>query len=81
MLKQKSFRRVKIRSDFEKIYNAFEKYTIVEDTRDQVANELYKDSTLDWVVLISANILNVRNECLYQIVILKHMHMIYMVIL
>jgi hypothetical protein len=57
------FRRVKIRSDFEKIYNAFEKYIIVEDTRpDQVANELYKDSTLDWVVLISANILNVRNE-------------------
>lgn len=57
------FRRVKFRSDFEKIYNAFQKYTIIEDTRpDQVANQLYNDSTLDWVVLISANILNVRNE-------------------
>ena len=57
------FRRVKFRSDFEKIYNAFQKYTIIEDTRpDQIANELYNDSTLDWVVLISANILNVRNE-------------------
>ena len=57
------FRRVKFRSDFEKIYNAFQKYTIIEDTRpDQIANELYNDSTLDWVVWISANILNVRNE-------------------
>lgn len=57
------FRRVKFRSDFKKIYNAFQKYTIIEDTRpDQIANELYNDSTLDWVVLISANILNVRNE-------------------
>ncbi len=57
------FRRVKFRSDFKKIYNAFQKYTIIEDTRpDQIANQLYNDSTLDWVVLISANILNVRNE-------------------
>lgn len=57
------FRRVKIRSDFENVYTAFNVYTIQEDTRpDQVADELYGSPDLDWVVLISAGITNVRNE-------------------
>lgn len=57
------FRRVRIRPDFENIYTAFDKYTILEDTRpDQVANELYGSPNLDWVVLISAGITNIRNQ-------------------
>lgn len=57
------FRRVRIRPDFENVYTAFNNYTITEDTRpDQVADELYGSPELDWVVLISANITNVRNQ-------------------
>lgn len=57
------FRRVRVREDFNNVYQAFVKYTIIEDTRpDQVADELYGSSELDWVILISAGITNVRNE-------------------
>ena len=57
------FRRVRVRPDFENVYTAFNDYTIVEDTRpDQVADELYGSPDLDWVVLISANIVNIRND-------------------
>jgi len=57
------FRRVRIRPDFENVYTAFNNYTIQEDTRpDQVADELYGSPDLDWVVLISAGITNIRNE-------------------
>lgn len=57
------FRRVRVRSDFENVYTAFDNYTILEDTRpDQVAEELYGSPDLDWVILISADIRNLRNE-------------------
>jgi hypothetical protein len=57
------FRRVRVRPDFENVYTAFDNYTILEDTRpDQVANELYGSPDLDWVVIISAGIRNIRNE-------------------
>lgn len=57
------FRRVRVRKDFENVYTAFNKYIIQENKRpDQVANELYGSPTLDWVVLISAGITNVRNQ-------------------
>ena len=57
------FRRVRVRPDFENVYTAFNDYTILEDTRpDQVADELYGSPDLDWVVLISANIVNIRND-------------------
>ena len=57
------FRRVRVRPDFENVYTAFNDYTILEDTRpDQVADELYGSPDLDWVVLISAGIVNIRND-------------------
>ena len=57
------FKRGKIREDFFQNAVAFEKYLIVGDDRpDNVAEEIYGDSELDWVVLISNNILNVRDE-------------------
>ena len=57
------FKRGKIRDDFFKNAVAFEKFLIVGDDRpDNVAEKVYGDSQLDWVVLISNNILNVRDE-------------------
>jgi len=57
------FKRVKLRDDFYNSFTAFEKYQIVDGARpDQVALELYGASDLDWVVLISAGITNVRDQ-------------------
>jgi hypothetical protein len=57
------FKRVKLRDDFYSSLTNFEKYRITEGKRpDHVARELYGSSTLDWVVLISANITNVRDQ-------------------
>tara|TARA_B100000131_G_C18037907_1_gene581171 strand:- start:78 stop:779 length:702 start_codon:yes stop_codon:yes gene_type:complete len=57
------FKRVKLREDFHNSFTRFEKYQIVDGERpDQVAKKLYDSSKLDWVVLISAGITNVRNE-------------------
>jgi hypothetical protein len=57
------FKRVKLREDFYNSITNFEKYYIKGNARpDQVANDLYGSSDLDWVVLISANIVNVRNQ-------------------
>lgn len=57
------FKRVKLRSDFYNSITNFDKYQITEGERpDQVALELYGSPQLDWVVLISANIVNVRDQ-------------------
>jgi hypothetical protein len=57
------FRRVKLRDDLQTIFTVFDKYTIPDGARpDTVAEDLYGDSTLDWVVLIVAGILNVNTE-------------------
>ena len=43
--------------------NYFSKYKIIGDERpDNVAFKEYKDSSLDWVVLLANNILNVQSE-------------------
>jgi len=57
------FRRNKIRDDLQNIFTIFDKYEILEGARpDTVADEFYDNSELDWVVLITAGIINVRNE-------------------
>jgi hypothetical protein len=57
------FRRAKIRDDFFQNVMVFDKYEISGDERpDQVAEALYGDAELDWVVLLSNNIINVRTE-------------------
>ena len=57
------FKRVKLRTDFYNSFTNFTKYQITEGERpDQVALELYGSPQLDWVVLISANIVNVRDQ-------------------
>lgn len=57
------FRRVKLREDLYENLNYFTKYTIVGDERpDQLAKKLYDDENLDWVILITNNILNIQTE-------------------
>ena len=57
------FRRCKLRDDLQSTFTLFNKYEIVEGARpDTVAEELYGDAELDWVVLMTAGIINVRNE-------------------
>ena len=57
------FKRGKIRDDFFENATAFSKFSIQGDDRpDNVAQELYNDADLDWVVLLSNNIISVRDE-------------------
>ncbi|OUU63772.1 MAG: hypothetical protein CBD72_05705 [Flavobacteriaceae bacterium TMED212] len=57
------FKRAKIRNDVLNTPFAFDEFTIVGDARpDNIANEMYNSPFLDWVVLISNNIINVRDE-------------------
>jgi hypothetical protein len=57
------FKRAKIRDDFFSTATVFDLYSIIGDDRpDNVAQKLYGDSELDWVVLLSNNIINIRDE-------------------
>ena len=57
------FRRNKLRDDLQNVFTIFDKYEIMEGARpDTIAEDFYGDSELDWVVLMTAGILNVRNE-------------------
>ena len=57
------FKRGKIREEIIGSVSAFERFSINGDDRpDNVAFKVYGDSSLDWVILISNNILNVRDE-------------------
>jgi len=57
------FRRVKLRDDLKNVFTLFNKYQIPEGARpDTVAEEVYGKSEYDWVVLLTAGIVNVRDE-------------------
>ena len=57
------FRRAKIRDDLRYVFTSLIDYYIRDGVRpDQVAQSVYGDAELDWVVLTSANIINVRDE-------------------
>tara|TARA_B100000925_G_scaffold256695_1_gene210689 strand:+ start:250 stop:912 length:663 start_codon:yes stop_codon:yes gene_type:complete len=57
------FKKGKLREDIIEQAAVFTKYKIKGDDRpDNVAQELYGDSDLDWVVLASNNIINVYDE-------------------
>lgn len=57
------FRRNKLRDDLQNVFTLFNKYEIVEGARpDTVAEEFYGSAQLDWVVLMTAGIINVRDE-------------------
>lgn len=57
------FKKGRIRPDIFNELAFFEKYRILGDDRpDNVAFKLYDDSTLDWIVLLSNNIINIQTE-------------------
>ena len=57
------FKRGKIREDFFQSTVTFYQYTVNGDDRpDNVAKEVYDNINLDWIVLLSNNILNIRDE-------------------
>lgn len=57
------FKRGKLREDIFGNLSIFTKYKVIGDERpDNVAFKQYGDETLDWIVLLSNNILNIQTE-------------------
>ena len=57
------FRRTKLRDDLQNVVTLFNKYQISPGERpDTIADYLYGDPGLDWVVMMTANIINVRDQ-------------------
>ena len=57
------FKRAKLRTDIVNVITAFEYYQIEDNQRpDVIAQKLYGDAELDWVILITNNITNIREE-------------------
>ena len=57
------FKKGKLREDIFQDLTTFQKYDIKGDDRpDNVANEIYGSPDLDWVVLLSNNVINVYDE-------------------
>lgn len=57
------FKRGKLNEDILQNLNYFTKYKIIGDQRpDEVAYKVYGDQNLDWVVMLSNNIMNLETE-------------------
>ena len=57
------FKKVNLREDIYQDLTYFTKYQIQGDDRpDNVAFKVYEDSTLDWVILLANNIINIQTE-------------------
>ena len=57
------FKRAKLRDDIKNAITAFEYYQIVDNERpDQIASKVYNNADLDWVILITNNITNIKQE-------------------
>jgi hypothetical protein len=57
------FRRVKLRDDLTNVFTLFNKYQIPDGVRpDIVAEAVYGRADYDWIVLLTAGIVNVRDE-------------------
>lgn len=63
VLAKNLFRRVKLREDLQNVFTIFDKYQIQDGDRpDTVAEKLYGKSDLDWVVILSAGIVRIRDQ-------------------
>ena len=63
ILMKNIFIRGKLRDDLQNVFTLFNKYVINEAERpDEIAEKLYGDASLDWVVLVTANIINYQND-------------------
>ena len=57
------FKRGKVRDDIFGNVSSFSRYMVLDDERpDTVAKKLYDNENLDWIILLSNNIINVQNE-------------------
>ena len=57
------FKRSKLRDDVDQAITAFNYYYVKQGMRpDMVAKEIYSDSELDWIILTTNNITNIRNQ-------------------
>jgi len=57
------FKRVIVREDIFENLSFFEKYNIIGDERpDMIADKFYDDPSLDWVILLSNNIIKFNEE-------------------
>jgi len=57
------FRRVKLRNDLQNVFTLFNKYQVPEGLRpDIVAEEVYGSSEYDWIVMLTAGIINVKDQ-------------------
>jgi len=57
------FRRVKLRDDLQNVFTLFNKYQIGYGERpDTIAEQLYGSADLDWVVMLTAGIINVHDQ-------------------
>lgn len=57
------FRRVSVNEQLEKYSTLFESYYIPEGMRpDMVAKKFYGDPTLDWIILISNNVIDIYDQ-------------------
>ena len=57
------FKRSKLRTDIDQAITGFDYYYVQDQQRpDVLAQELYGDSELDWVILTSNNITNIRDQ-------------------
>ena len=57
------FKRGRVRDDIYGNVTAFSKYLVLDGERpDSVAKKLYEDENLDWIILLSNNIINVQDE-------------------
>lgn len=63
VLAKNLFRRVQVREDVYNSLTSFVKYEIPDGYRpDNAANDLYGDPNLDWVIIVTANIIHLRDE-------------------
>ncbi len=63
ILMKNIFIRGKLRDDLQNVFTLFNKYVINEGERpDEIAQKLYGDPSFDWVVLVTANIINYQND-------------------
>ena len=57
------FRRVKLRDDLQNVFTLFDKYEIGHGERpDTIAEDLYGSTDLDWVIMMSAGIINLHDQ-------------------
>ena len=63
LLVKNIFKRAKLRTDIKFGITMFERYQVEENMRPEaIANRIYQDPELDWVILLVNNITNVRDQ-------------------